>query len=374
MDQWLRQHRRHLHQHPELSLKEYATSEYCQKVLAELGFNIEPCWKTGFIANLSHPMAKKTIALRADMDALPIQELNQHQFCSKNPGVAHLCGHDAHMSIALGAAKIISAQKPVVNVRFLFQPSEESPPGGALSMIEQGCLEEVDEVYGLHNDPGTPVGTVKTRVGSLMACADRFDLTIKGVGCHAARPHDGLDPITAGCELIGQWQRIISRFINPAHQAVLSVGSFHSGETFNVIPQTAEIKGTVRTFTPQDRITIQNLLESSLANLNAQNYQCEFNYTQGYPSVINHRLGVEAVTRAAASIQEIEHTITDCEPQGWGEDFAYYLQHKPGAFFFLGSGNESLHAPLHSPVFDIDERCLSIGAKLMAQIVLASKQ
>jgi amidohydrolase len=373
MKAWLSEHRRHLHQNPELSLKEEQTSLYCQNVLKTLGYSIKPCWGYGFTAELKADKSKKTIAIRADMDALPIQEKNTHGFCSKHQGVAHMCGHDAHMTIALGAARLISLQKERFNdVRFIFQPCEETPPGGAKGMIEQGALDGVDEIYGLHNDPGTPVGTIKTRIGPLMAYADRFELTVKGIGCHAARPHDGLDPIAASCQLVNSWQHLISRFINPVNPAVLTVGAINGGDTFNVIPGFVTLKGTMRTFNEKDRQTLHGLLLSSLETTKAQGFGCDFDFVKGYDAVINHEIGVDKITKAAKNVLNPSDIITECQPQGWGEDFAYYLQHVPGAFFFLGSGNEKITAPLHSPYFDIDEDCLLIGAKIFSHIAAMS--
>jgi len=368
MRQWLSNHRRHLHQYPELSLKEARTSQYCQEILKQLGYTIKPSWGHGFTADKFFSKEAKTLAFRADMDALPIQEENTHDYCSKHANIAHMCGHDSHMAIALGTAKIFAEKPPQVNVRFLFQPCEETPPGGALGMIEHGCLDGVDEVYGLHNDPGTPVGTIKTRVGHLMAYADRFELTVTGKGCHAARPQDGLDPIAASCELVSQWQRIVSRFIDPTHPAVVTVGAIHGGDTFNVIPRLVNLKGTVRTFHAENRQKIEHLLETSLTTLQQQGFSTGFYYTKGYDAVINHAIGVQRLAQAAVGILDNENIITNCAPQAWGEDFTYYLQHRPGAFFFLGSGNDEINQPLHSPLFDIDEKCLEIGAKIMAQI------
>ena len=368
--QWSVAHRRYLHQHPELSLKEQQTSSYCQHVLHELGYRVEPCWKHGFIADYHLDATAKTIAFRADMDALPIQENNRHDFISRYQQVAHLCGHDAHMAIALTTAKLLVDNKSQLknNVRFIFQPSEELPPGGALGMIEQGCLSDVDEIYGLHNDPGTPVGQIKTRVGPLTAAADIFHLTIIGRGGHAACPQTVLDPIIAATQLITQWQSIISRRIDPNHPAILSVTTFQSGDTFNVIPDSANLSGTVRSFYATDRDLIQELMHNTLQSLVLQGYQVDFNYIRGYDPVINTKQGVDRLTEIASATIGQQQVDWQCQPQGWAEDFAYYLQHKSGAFYILGSGNEKngITSPLHSTTFDIDEDCLPIGTAIMA--------
>lgn len=371
---WGIKHRRHLHRYPELSCQEEKTAEYCQQILLQLGYQITPRWGYGFTADLLTKNPVKTIALRADMDALPAQEKNTHEFVSMHPGKAHLCGHDGHMTIALMTARLLAQQtQPLnANVRFIFQPSEELPPGGALGMIEQGCLEGVDEVYGLHNDPGTPVGKVRTRIGALTAAADRFDLTIRGRGCHAARPQDGLDPVIAGAHLISAWQAIIARRINPVHAAVLSVTQFHAGEVFNVIPDNAVLAGTVRTFDASDRSLIRELMQAQLESLHKQGYQTEFKYIDGYAAIINQRPGVERLAAAAIAVVGEEQVDTATDPESWGEDFCYFLQHKPGAFYFLGSGNakKNITAPLHSPRFDFDENALAFGSAIMATLVL----
>ncbi|MEE9452716.1 MAG: amidohydrolase [Gammaproteobacteria bacterium] len=372
LQQWAVQHRRHLHQYPELSLKEHKTSDYCQEVLKSLGYTIQTSWGCGFTADLKKSGNSKTIAWRADMDALPMQEKNQHEFVSKNTGIAHMCGHDTHMVIALTVAKLLIENKAQLkhNVRFLFQPSEEKAPGGALGMIEQGCLEGVDEVYGLHNDPGTEVGKIRTRVGALMAAPDMFSVTIVGKGCHAARPQDGLDPVVAGALLVTQWQSIISRRIDPISSAVLSVTQFHAGDTDNVIADHAKLSGTVRTFNEADREQIESLMQHSLSAIEQLGYRCEFNYLRGYDVVVNEHYGVERIKTVASRVLTASDIDIQTPPAAWAEDFCYYLQHRPGAFFFLGSGNvaEGISAPLHSSRFDIDERALVLGAAIVANL------
>lgn len=365
--------RRHLHQYPELSLKEQTTSEYCQGQLKELGYHINASFGFGFCADLIIDNSLPMVALRADMDALPIQEKNSHDYVSKHDHVAHMCGHDAHMTIALIAAELIksSASELKCNVRFLFQPSEETPPGGALGMIAKGALDGVDEVFGLHNDPGLEVGTIRTRAGGFLAAADCFEVVIQGRGGHAARPHKTLDPVYVGAELITQWQSIISRQIDPAHCAVLSVTQFHAGDIFNVIPDNAILSGTVRTFFPEDRNLIQQSIEDSFSTYQKTGFHLTLNYQRGYDAVVNHTSGVKRVAKAAAKVVGNNQVITDTDPVGWGEDFCYFLQKCSGAFYLLGSGNNTkgITQDLHSSQFDIDESCLAIGAAIMAQLV-----
>jgi amidohydrolase len=259
------------------------------------------------------------------------------------------------------------------SVRFLFQPCEETPPGGALGMIANGCLDGVDEVFGLHNDPGTLIGRVRLRAGAMTAAADRFQLTVRGRGCHAARPQDGLDPIPAMCGVVQEWQTIISRRLDPVHPVVVSVTQFNAGTTFNIIPDTATICGTVRTFHESDRKIIEQQMRASLVGLEARGYSCEFEYARGYDSIVNHASGVRRVADVARRVLGEPTSVDDnTDPVAWGEDFSYYLQKVPGAFFFLGSGNpmKGITEPLHSARFDVDEDCLPIGAAIMAGLVL----
>lgn len=374
LQDWSRKHRRHLHRYPEVSLEEAKTAKYCQSILQDLGYDIKPCWGYGFTADYVINPEYSTVAFRADMDALAMTEQNDHDFVSENDGAAHMCGHDTHMTIALTTAYLLTLyqQDLKVNIRFIFQPSEERPPGGALGMIENGCLEGVDEVFGLHNDPGTPVGRIKTRSGPLMAAGDFFILTILGRGGHAARPQDNLDPIIAGAQIINQWQSIVSRLTDPNDANVLSVTQFHAGETRNVIPDHAFLEGTVRTLTQANRDLMENAMRQYLDSLKSQGYDYTFNYHRGYDPVINHPKSVEQIIEAAATQIDPDHIESNTQPQGWGEDFAFYLQHRPGAFYFLGSGNpkQGINQPLHSSHFQVDERCLSYGAAIMTAIAL----
>jgi len=439
---WTVKHRRHIHQNPELSLQEKSTAAHCMEVMRSLGYSVKPCWGEGFTADLElpaslslskgagsngaptdpstgsgnrsmpSPSSPKRIAIRCDMDALPILELNTHAYVSCKPGVAHMCGHDTHMAIAMTAAKIIADNrgKMAASVRFLFQPCEETPPGGALGMIANGCLDGVDEVFGLHNDPGTLIGRVRLRAGAMTAAADRFQLTVRGRGCHAARPQDGLDPIPAMCGIVQEWQTIISRRLDPVHPAVVSVTQFNAGTTFNIIPDTATICGTVRTFHESDRKMIEQQMRVCLVGLEARGYSCQFEYSRGYDSIVNHASGVKRVadvarrvldggvdtpvhqgskgdsllheqTQVAVAQLSVDKSVhppglgpvdDNTDPVAWGEDFSYYLQKVPGAFFFLGSGNpmKGITEPLHSARFDVDEDCLPIGAAILAGLVL----
>lgn len=371
---WGVNHRRYLHRHPELSLNEQQTSTYCQQIFTELGYTVTPSWGYGFTADGPRSPNKPLIAIRADMDALPIHEQNQHTFISKNVGVAHMCGHDLHMTIALMTAKMLTQFKgESANVRFIFQPSEELPPGGAIGMIEQGCLQDVDAIYGLHNDPGLTSGKMRVRPGPLMAAGDIFTLDIIGRGGHGAKPQTCLDPIIVAAQLINQWQSIITRRIDPIHPAALSVTKIQAGKANNVIPEQAHIGGTFRTFYPEDRKLIHDALTSSLISFEQQGFQFNFELKQGYDAVINHVDNVNQIVRCAQQVIGIDNVDANTQPECWAEDFCYYLQHKPGAFFFLGSGKAEspTNAPLHSNQFDPDEQCLTVGAAIFTQLFLA---
>lgn len=372
---WLVRLRRELHQRPELSLKEKNTAARCADELEKLGLKVtRNLWGEGFIADLDVKGAKGRMAIRADMDALPIQELNDIDFKSQVAGVAHMCGHDTHMTCATGAARLLVAAQDQLkrNVRFIFQPSEETPPGGALGLIEKGALDGVDEVYGLHNNPQMEVGTVATRVGALTAAADSFRITLTGKGGHASRPHDTVDPIPGACALVTQLQTLVARRVAPGTPAVLSVTQISGGTTHNIIPDGVFMQGTVRTFDEATR----KLLEDGMwamadATAKAHGLSCKFTYERGYDSIVNHASGVERVMEAAAKVVGKENTF-EHPAMTWGEDFAYYLQKKPGAFFFIGSGNKTkgFTEPLHSPRMMVDEDCLPIGAAIMAQLAL----
>jgi amidohydrolase len=371
---WLVQTRRTLHMAPELSLHEFKTAEYCATELEKLGLKVtREVWGQGLVADLDVPGAERRVALRADMDALPIQELNDVPYCSKHDGVAHMCGHDTHMAIGLGTARLLSENRDKLthSVRFLFQPSEELPPGGALGMIENGALDGVDEVYGLHNHPLLEVGRVDTRVGPITAAADIFEITITGKGGHAAKPHEALDPIPVAAALVSQLQTLVSRRVAPGNEAVVSVTKLKAGTTHNIIPDQAELMGTVRTFDPADRDMIEaEMGRMSQAVASAHGLEAELKYTRGYDSIVNHAESVAALGVLASEMLGAENVNTACGAQTWGEDFAYYLQHRRGAFYLLGSGNrdKGITEPLHSPRFNVDESCLPIGVALMARL------
>ncbi|MBX3474900.1 MAG: amidohydrolase [Planctomycetes bacterium] len=374
--EWLVSTRRDLHQYPELSLKEKRTGATTADAMEKLGLAVRRnLWGEGFMADITVPGGRGMVALRADMDALPIQELNDIPYKSCHTGVAHMCGHDTHMTMALGAARLLMQRRDRLRrgVRFLFQPSEETPPGGAKGMIAAGCLDGVDEVYGVHNQPLLEVGKVATCVGPMTAAADTIRVRLVGRGGHASRPHETLDPIPAACALVGQLQTLVSRRVSPGSQAVLSITRFHAGTTHNIIPDHADLLGTVRTF----EAAVRDQLESEFGRMcqavaEAHGLKAEFAFERGYDSIVNHAGAVQSVARAAEAVVGQSGVDTQYPAQTWGEDFAYFLQHRPGAFFLVGSGNKSagIDQPLHSARFNVDERCLEVGAAVLAQLAL----
>ncbi len=370
---WSVEHRRYLHQHAEVALQEKNTAKYCKDILQNLGYKITDCWGHGFYADLNIPNATKRIAFRTDMDALPIHELNTHDFVSKNPDVAHMCGHDVHMAVALTTAKLLkeNTDRLHCNIRFVFQPSEERIPGGAVGMIENGCLDGVDEIYGLHNFATSPVGAIALRVGTLLAANATFALTIIGKGCHAAQPHNGLNPLPAAAEIITTWQNIPQQ-VNKQETPILSICQCIAGTAENIIPETAKLVGTMRALQNEDLRKMDKLMRDSLTELERRGYKHELVINYGYDCVINSAEGVERVVAAAKEVIAEADILTDIAPIMGSEDYCYYLQHKPGAFYFLGAGNaaKGIDEGLHSPHYDVDEDCLPIGAAIMAEIAL----
>lgn len=362
--------RRYLHQHPEVSFKEFKTAAYIADFYEELQIPYEKnIGGNGVIATLVGGKPGKTVALRADFDALPIQDEKDVSYKSKTPGVMHACGHDGHTTTLLTLAKVVKefqADLPGTIV-FVHQHAEEFAPGGAKPILETGKLAHIDAIFGNHLWATDPLGTVHTRAGDLMAGADRFELTINGKGGHGGFPHEAKDALVIGAEIVTALQTIISRKVDPLKPAVLTVGKFTAGNTFNVIADAAEIVGTVRYF---DK-TVQTLISKEIKRIVegiclANDVTYTLDYIKGYPPVINHQAEADIVLEARDCIKEIDVTDdTPFAPQMGGEDFSYYLQEKPGAFFFTGAQIAGQNYPHHHPMFDIDERALPIAAKML---------
>ncbi|MTI65551.1 MAG: amidohydrolase [Firmicutes bacterium] len=368
--------RRYFHKHPEVGFKEYNTSKKIANLLESFGLTvITNVAKTGVIGILKGSKPGKTIAIRADMDALNIKEKTNLKFKSENSKVMHACGHDGHIAICLGAAKILSELKEEIkgNIKFIFQPAEEGP-GGAKEMIDEGALKnpKVDAIIGLHIWPEIDSGYVGIKKDTIMAAADRFDIKIKGLGGHGAVPHLAKDPIVIGSQIVNSLQTIVSREIDPLDCAVVSTCMFNSGSVFNVIPNDATLSGTVRTLNNETRNLIPKRIESFIKNITkANDCSYEFNYSYYYPPTINDKNFTTFFEGVAKEILD-EKVFEIKRPSMGGEDFSFYLQKVPGTFFFLGTKNidKGINIPLHHPEYNIDEDILPLGIKLFCNTAM----
>ncbi|MCK9905328.1 amidohydrolase, partial [Frankia sp. Cpl3] len=341
--------------HPELSFHEVATPRKVADYLEALGMEVRTgVGGRGVVGLLRGGKPGKTVALRADFDALPIQDAKDVDYKSQVPGVMHACGHDVHTAALLGVAKVLSEVKEEIpgNVVFIHQFAEEVAPGGAKPMIEDGCLDGVDVIYGAHVWSLEPYGTVGVAEGYAMAAADAFEIEIVGKGGHGAQPHLTVDSILVGSQLVMNLQQIVSRRVNPLKPAVLSVGSFVSGSAFNVIPNSAKIVGTVRTFDEDVRQLVEDAINQiTQSTCEGAGATAAVEYKRGYDAVWNHPEETRRVEQLAKQIIGEEQVI-HLEPSMGGEDFAYYLQKVPGTFFFVGGRNPELNAvyPHHHPM------------------------
>ena len=364
--------RRDFHQYPELSFKEHRTGDVIANELRSMG--LEPkinVGKTGVTADLEFGDGP-TIGLRADMDALPIQETSGLSFSSKNDGVMHACGHDGHMAMLLGAAKVLTQKVDQYNgtVRFIFQPAEEGE-GGARYMIEDGCLEGLDEIYGIHVWNYQPVGEVGVKDGPVLAAADMFDIKIKGIGGHGAAPQGTVDSIVIASHLVQALQTIVSRNTNPLESTVISVGKINGGHNFNIIADEVSLSGTARAYTEENRSLIKTRMKEIIQGIEkTYNAQITFDYKDGYPPTINHTEPAEKVLKAAKQVVGSKAGMPYLSMGG--EDFAYYLKEKPGCFFFVGSApneQELFETPHHCSHFNMDERALLVGPSIYLNLL-----
>ncbi|AYB36911.1 M20 metallopeptidase family protein [Brevibacillus laterosporus] len=365
--------RRDFHMYPELSFQEVETPKKIAAYLRKLGIEVqEGVGGRGIVATIYGKKQKssgepgKTVALRADFDALPIQDEKQVEYKSRVPGVMHACGHDIHTAALLGTAKIIKEYEHELSgtVVLIFQHAEELIPGGAISMVEDGCLDGVDVIYGAHVFSGLPLGVIGVQEGYMLAAGDEFQIEIQGKGGHGASPHESIDPVVIGSQLILNLQQVVSRRVDPLQPAVVTIGSFQSGATYNVIPDTAQILGTVRTFSEETRTSIEKEMQQIVQHtVEGAGATVQFTYRRGYPSVWNDPAETRRVEAIAKQLVGNERVIR-VPPQMGGEDFAYYLQKIPGNFIGVGGGNSEINAiyPHHHPMFDVDERSmLQIG-------------
>lgn len=368
--------RRRLHQHPELSFQEYETAKFIQSYYKKLNMEVKGnVGGNGIVAKIYGKKPGKTVALRADFDALPIQDEKDVPYKSLVPGVMHACGHDGHTASLLLLAKALNEIREELEGTYVFihQHAEEYAPGGAISMIEAGCLEGVDAIFGTHLWANASTGTIQYRTGPIMAAADRFEIEIQGKGGHGAQPHKTKDAIVTASQLVLNLQQIVSRKVNPVESAVVTVASFTAQNAFNVIADKANLVGTVRTFKEDVRTYIEKEMERIIHGtcyLSDSTY--EYNYVRGYPAVVNHAKETEFLITCAQKVPEIK-TIEESEPQMGGEDFAYYLQEVPGTFFFTGAKptGDGDGYPHHHPKFDIDEKAMLIAAKTLGTAAIS---
>ncbi len=363
--------RRDLHAHPEFGFEESRTAAFVAARLREFGFDevAEGVGGTGVVGTLKRGSGNRAIALRADMDALRITEQSGHAHRSQNPGVMHACGHDGHTAMLLGAARLLAAEGGFDGtVRFVFQPAEEWGKG-ALAMLGDGLIERFpfEEIYGLHNMPGLPVGQFRTRPGAIMSAEDNFEITLTGVGGHAARPHAGREVLVAACAMVVNLQTIVARRLSPADIAVVSVTELLTDGTRNALPGHARILGDARSFRPEVSAEIEKQMRVIAAGTAlAHNVAAQVDYTREFVPLLNDAACVGHALAAARQILAADAVATADEPMTGSEDFARFLDHVPGCFVFLGNGDS---APLHNPGYDFDDAGLIHGARFHAAIV-----
>ncbi|MBD3414274.1 MAG: amidohydrolase [Candidatus Aminicenantes bacterium] len=363
----LKRWRRDFHRHPETAFKEDRTSSKIQHFLEDLGLSVKRMAKTGLTAELEGKPGDKVVALRADMDALPIQEEGDKKYISKKSGIAHVCGHDGHMAILMGAAKVLAGMKDRFSgkVVFLFQPAEELPPGGAKEMIEKGALEGVQAIFGLHLWQPLPTGSIGILKGPMMAQADNFEITVKGKAGHGSMPQTTVDPIFVASQLVMNIQSVVSRQSDPLKPLVISFGTIKGGTVYNIIPKEVHLTGTVRTFeTKVQEQARKKMNEIAKNTCKAFGAFANCRYKKGFPPLVNHHDMVDLVLETSEKILGKDKR-KEISPVMGGEDFAYYVQKIPGAFLFLGAGDGQNYSH-HHPKFDIDEKVLPQGAALMA--------
>ena len=363
--------RRDFHRHPEIAYEEHRTSAVLKKFMEDLDISVQVMAKTGLCGLLEGQPGGRTVALRADIDALPLKEEGDKEYISENPKATHACGHDGHMAFLMGVIELLSRRKDDLkgNVVFLFQPSEERIPGGAKQMIEEGALEGVEAVFGLHLWQQLPTGVVGLVKGAMMAQPDKFTIRVIGKGGHGSMPHQTVDPILVASQLVMNIQSIVSRNVDPLKPIVISFGTINGGTIYNIIPGEVTLTGTVRSFEPE----VQSLAEKRLKEISERTCRAfgataEFQYEKGYPAVVNDEAMVDFVADVTKKILGQER-VRFIDPVMGGEDFAYFLQKVPGAFLFFGMG-DGMEYPHHHPAFDIDENALPQATLLMTSLAL----
>jgi amidohydrolase len=370
--------RRHLHAHPELSYKEFETSKFVQNKLKEWGIDFRVLATTGVVGIIKgkNP-SKRVIALRADMDALPITEVNNVEYRSQNPGVMHACGHDVHTTCLLGAAKILNELKDKWEgtVKLIFQPGEEKNPGGASLLIKEGVLEDPkpDAIFALHVHPNLEAGKLSFRAGMVMASADEIYITVKGKGGHAASPHLTTDTILTASKLVVNLQELVSRMNDPFNPSVLSITSFNGGNTTNVIPSEVKLMGTFRAMNEEWRFKAHELITNiCMGTALTSGAQIDLKIDVGYPFVINNPSLTEKAREQAKELMG-EQNVDETEMRMGAEDFAFYSHILPASFFRLGVGNiqKGITSGVHTPTFNIDESAIETGMGIMAWLAVS---
>ena len=375
-EEYITKMRRDFHKHPETGFQEFRTSKIIKDELLKFGYTVEEgIGVTGLVGTLIGNNKGKTIGLRADIDALNMQELNDVPYKSVNDGIMHSCGHDTHTAMLLGAAKYFGEHKNELNgtLKVIFQSAEEGPmPGGGIFVVEGGYIDDCDAVFGMHIITRQYVGTIGIKSGPAMAAPDEFKVKVIGTGTHASAPHTGVDPILISSQIIQAFQNIISRNISPTDPAVISVCTISSGTAFNIQPESAEFSGTIRTLNPETRLYIFDQMEKIVKHITEMNnatYEVEF--IKAYPPLINDPKMSEFAKNVAIEFVGKENVEVLTTPSMGGEDFAYYLEKKPGAYLWLGGrpkGSKEYYNN-HNPKFDIDESSLLIGTGLHINIV-----
>lgn len=363
--------RRELHRHPELGRNEKLTQRLLERELCALSIPFRRCAETGIVAELTGALPGKTVALRADMDALPILEQTGLPYASENSGVMHACGHDIHVAALLGAARLLAAHRSQLRgaIRFLFQPDEEGD-GGAKRMIEEGCMDNVSAVFGAHVAPEYPVGTIGVRFGKAYAASNPFDITLRGKSSHGAEPHLGTDTIAAVGSLICAIQTLTSREVSPLDSAVISIGSLHAGSARNIIADEAHLSGIIRCFGEEMRTRLaQRLTAVTNSVAAAHGVNAEINIQWGYSGIINDVEMTAHVQACVARLFGASSVLVEPEPSLTTEDFGEFLTYAPGSYWHIGVGrSDGETAPLHNPRFNPDESALHLAAALHAQI------
>lgn len=367
--------RRDLHAHPELLYDVHRTSAFVAEQLKAFGCDevVTGLGRTGVVGVIKGRKPAdgqpRVIGLRADMDALPIDEETNLPYASKTPGKMHACGHDGHTAMLLGAARYLAETRDFAgDAVVIFQPAEEGGAGAA-AMIKDGLMERfgIQQVYGMHNNPGTPVGSFSLRTGPIMAAMDRVSIHIEGLGGHAAYPHKTIDSVLVGSQLIMAFQSIVSRTVSPLESAVISICEFHAGHASNVIPATAELRGTVRTLKKEIRDLVEKRMTDVCAGVALQTgAKIDLTYDRGYPVVVNHPAETDLAVRIASEIGGAAQVNTDMTPVMGAEDFAYMLEARPGAFIFMGNGDS---AGLHHPAYNFNDDAIVYGTSYWVKLV-----